>query len=80
MAENVWEQWPVSKNFLTDLESNTKILSILRIGEFNLISFEVLLNRIFIISLNVFLSFLNLSRYTEVYIHPTVNMFKLNVN
>lgn len=67
MAENVWEQWPVSKNFLTDLESNTKILSILRIGEFNLISFEVLLNRIFIISLNVFLSFLNLSRYTEVH-------------
>lgn len=54
MAENVWEQWPVSKNFLTDLEGNTKILSILRIGEFNFISFEVLLNTIFIISLNLF--------------------------
>ena len=66
MAENMWEQWPVSKNFLTDLEGNTKILSILCIGEFNFISFEILLNRIFIISLNLFLSFLNLSRYTEV--------------
>lgn len=80
MAENMWEQWPVSKNFLTDLEGNTKILSILRIGEFNFISFKVLLNRIFIISLNLFLRFLNLSRYIEVHSFPPVNMFKVNIN
>lgn len=38
------EEWPSSKNFLTDFESNAKILSILSIGEFYFITFKVLLN------------------------------------
>ena len=43
VAENMWEEWPSSKNFLTDFEGNTKFLSILCIGEFYFITFKVLL-------------------------------------
>lgn len=43
VAENMWEEWPISKNFLTDFEGNTKVLSILCIGEFHFIAFKVLL-------------------------------------
>lgn len=43
VAENMWEEWPISKNFLTDFEGNTKVLSILCIGEFYFITFKVLL-------------------------------------
>lgn len=43
VAENMWEEWPISKDFLTDFEGNTKVLSILCIGEFYFITFKVLL-------------------------------------
>ena len=45
VAQNMWEEWSFSKNFLTDFEGNAKILSILCIGEFYFITFKVLLIR-----------------------------------
>lgn len=77
VAENMWEERPSSKNFLTDFEGNTKLLSILCIGEFHFITFKVLLIGGGGVTVLRLIKTLKIQTRYEAY--PVENTFRLNI-